>query len=126
MPAIQARPRALITDHFASSLVLNDYFCNVISSWDIEDRESFFAKELYVFDFKIRTLCTPFQHKFNDLFLYDKQSRICDLVNELKEDETEVKFRHDFPSETLFDFYVDDAPRIKIRGHSGFWEERID
>ena len=124
--AIHARPRKLITDQFASSYAVNDYFCNVISSWDIEDRESYFAKELYVFDFKIRTLCTPFQHKYNDLFRIEKQSRFCELVEGLEEDDIEIKYRHDFPSETLFDLYVDDAPRIKIRGHTGFWEEKIE
>ena len=125
LPSSQARPFGLFYDQFASSHAYNDYLCNTISSWDIEDRESFFQKELFVFDFKIRTLCTPYQHKYNDLFLYNRNCVLTDLVRDLNLSETEIQVRHGLPSDVLFDPDTDEAPRIRIKGSNGFWEERL-
>ena len=125
LPSSQARPFGFFYDQFSSSHAYNDFFCNTISSWDIEDRESFFQKELYVFDFRIRTLCTPYQHKYNDLFLFNRNCILTELVSDINESDTEIQVRHGLPSETLFDSETDEAPRIRIRGINGFWEERL-
>ena len=105
---------------------LNDNWCASINVWDAEDRNSYFMKELYTFDFRIRTLITAFQNKYKNLFKIDWNSDLKELVPELDNDGISMTFRHDFPSEILNDFKANDMPRLRVRGEEGFWEENIE
>ena len=82
-------------------------------------------KEVYTFDFRIRTLITAFQNKYKNLYLLDWNSDLNTLVPGLNKEGITMKFRHDFPSEVLNDFKASDMPRLKVMGEEGFWEEII-
>ena len=125
LPSSVARPFGFYADYYGSSHAINDYWCNTINVWDVEDRASYFSKELYTFDFKVRTLCTAYQHKFNNLFLFKDNRDIRDLVHNINLNGVTIKRRHEFPSDIVYDLKKDDAPRLRIHGVEGFREEQL-
>ena len=125
LASTDAKPLKFYSDYYASALAFNDNFCCSINTWDAEDRYSYFMKEIFTFDFKIRTLVTAFQHKYSGLYLYNHRSKLADLVPGIDENGVAIWSRHDLPSEVLNDLRMDDAPRIKVKGEEGFWEERL-
>ena len=124
LPSVQAKPFGLFQDRFTSSYAINDYWC-ASGCWDVEDRDSFFARECYTFDFKVRTLVSSFQHKFNNLYLYEPNSSLHELLNITDDDDFSIKTRHEYPSQILYNFKGNDTPRIRVQGQTGFWEERL-
>ena len=125
LPSSMARPFGCYADYYGSAYGINDYFTNSINVWDMEDRHSFFAKELYTFDFKVRTLVTAYQHKYNNLYLYRPNKDIRDLIRNIDMSQVKIKVRHDFPSQVVVDMKKDDVPRIRIHGVEGFREELL-
>ena len=126
LPSTMARPFGCFADYYCSGYAIHDYWCDTLSTWDVEDRGSYFSKELYTFDFKIRTLATAYQHKFNNLFLYRPNSDIRDLVNNIDMNQVKITARHEFPSMVVNDLKKDDKPRLRIHGTEGFREEKLE
>ena len=106
-------------------MAVNDNWCSSINAWDAEDRNNYFMKEVYTFDFRIRTLITAFQNKYKNWYKLDWNSNLDELIPGLDRDGVTMKFRHDFPSEILNDFKARDMPRLRVKGEEGFWEESI-
>ena len=126
LPSSGACPYSMFYDYFGSSYGLNDNWCMSINCWDAEDADSFFAKEVFTFDFKVRTLISPYQHKYSNLHTYQFHQNLSDLVEGIDVNGITIKIRHDFPSRTLNDFKAGrEAPRIKVRGTHGFFEEKL-
>ena len=123
LASTESKPLQFYYDYYASALAFNDNFCSSINVWDAEDRCNYYAGDFYTFDFKIRTLITSFQHKYSGLYLYNHRSKLSDLVMGIDENEVSIWARHDLPSETLNDLRMNSAPRIKVKGKEGFWEE---
>ena len=126
LPSSQARPFGFFSDYYSSAYAYNDYWCASISSWDVEDKDSYFAKELFCFDFRIRCLVTAFQHKFNGLYLFDSNRNIEDLVHNVDESKIKMKARHNMPSDVVMDLKGNDTPRLRVHGIEGFREERLN
>ena len=121
-----ARPFGFYADYYGSAYAINDYWSSTINVWDVEDRHSYFAKELYTFDFKVRTLSSAYQHKYNNLYLYKPNRDIRDLINNIDMSRVKIKVRHEFPSQIVIDLKRDDAPRLRIHGTEGFREELLN
>ena len=125
LPSAEARPYGFFYDHSASSFGFNDYWTSTIGAWDVEDKDSYYSKELFIFDFKIRTLVTAFQHKHSNLFLYESNRDLRDLVRDIDASKVQTLKRHEFPSELVNDLKGTDTPKIRINGIGGFREENI-
>ena len=125
LPSSEAKPFRCLYDYNVSSYAVNDYWCSTINQWDVEDNSNYFAKELFTFDFKVKTLCSAYQHKYNDLFLFKHNSDIRNLVPGIDMSKVDIKSRHDFPSDVVVNLKRDDTPRLRIHGQEGFREELL-